>query len=278
MPLQPTQDDVLVSGARLHYYRAGEAWATKPSLVLQHGFSDNGLCWEAVAQELALHYDIVMPDARGHGLSARVQEGEVLDQAADLAGLIRALGLLRPVVAGHSMGAAMAADLGARFPDVARALILEDPPWFMPREGASGPRTFGKDSPMGQWILGLQKQTLEQVMADCRAEHPNWPEAIVRRWCEGKMQLDPNFLATARPASPNWQETVPQIACPVLLITADPDKGGIVTDDVARQVVEANPRVRVVHIPGVGHHIRFAEHAVYMQAVRTFLQEISRPA
>jgi N-formylmaleamate deformylase len=271
-----TEGDALVNSARLHYYRAGEAGASRPSLVLQHGFSDNGPCWEAVAEELKTAYDIVMPDARGHGLSARVSAGEVLDQAADLAGLIRALGLVRPVVAGHSMGAAMAADLGARFPDLVRALILEDPPWFMPREGEFGPRTLGKDSPLGQWILGLQKQTLEQVVAQCRAEHPTWPESILRRWCEGKMQLDPGFLATSRQAVPSWQETVRRIACPVLLITADPEKGGIVTDDVARQVTEMNPNVRVVHIPGVGHHIRFAEHAVYMQAVQAFLQEVSR--
>ena len=70
-----------------------------------------------------------MPDSRGHGLSARVKPEEEVDNAGDLATLIMALELDKPIIAGHSMGAASASELGARFPSMPRALILEDPPW-----------------------------------------------------------------------------------------------------------------------------------------------------
>lgn len=271
-----TEDDIMVNGNRMHYYRMGQTGGLhKPSMVLQHGFSDTGLCWQPVASELAATYDVVMPDARGHGLSARVQEGEKLDMAADLAALIRGLELERPVVAGHSMGARMAAQLGARFPDLVRALILEDPPWFAPQVAESRPPTITKDSPTAKWILSLKDQTLEQVMAQCRAEHPTWPEIIVRRWCEGKKQLDPTFLTTDNGGWPQWPEVARAISCPVLLITADPDKGGLVTPALAQQAVQMNPRFRVVHIPGVGHHIRFGNHGAYMQAFIAFLEEVT---
>ena len=58
--------DVAVGGVRLRYHRTG---GDKPSLVLCHGFSDNGLCWSRVAHDLEADYDIIMYDARGHGES-----------------------------------------------------------------------------------------------------------------------------------------------------------------------------------------------------------------
>ncbi|MBP6803028.1 MAG: alpha/beta hydrolase, partial [Chloroflexi bacterium] len=103
-----------VDGRTVHYTRTGDG--NKPPLLLLHGFTDNGLCWLRAARDLEAQYDVIMPDARGHGLSARVQPGEPLDNAADVAGLITALGLRKPVVGGHSMGGLTATELGARYP------------------------------------------------------------------------------------------------------------------------------------------------------------------
>ncbi len=257
-----SESELLVNGALIHYYRAGGSG--KPPLVLAHGFSDNGLCWHQAAVELEGEFDVIMPDARGHGLSARVQRGEKLDMPADLAEVICALGLERPVVGGHSMGAAVAAQLASRFPSLVRAVILEDPPWFLPAPAEIAPRVIGEDSPMKTWIQSLAEQPLEQVMAQCRVEHPAWPEIVVQTWCLGKKW---NLMD-------NWQETARSIACPALLITADPEKGGIITPEAARRVAEVNPNFRVAHIPGVGHHVRFENHALYMDAVRAFLREL----
>src|SRR5512147_3178204 len=113
------QNDLLLNGVQLHYYRTGQG--DKRPLVLVHGFSDNGLCWTPTAHDLEAEYDVVMPDMRGHGLSERMRPGDDVDMAADLAGLIRGLGLKRPIVGGHSMGAMIASELGALFPDLARA-------------------------------------------------------------------------------------------------------------------------------------------------------------
>ena len=58
---------MIANGIRLHYYRTGDG--TKPAVVLCHGFSDSGLCWTPVARQLEADYDVIMLDARGHGLS-----------------------------------------------------------------------------------------------------------------------------------------------------------------------------------------------------------------
>ncbi len=269
-----TQNDCVVNGAHIHYYRTNHGEATgKPALVLAHGFSDNGLCWEPVAADLEADYDVLMPESRGHGLSQRVQRHEQFDMVSDLAGFISAMGLDQPILGGHSMGAALAFQVGARFPNLVRALVLEDPPWSVAH--TSGPRTLDEESPLGKWMLSLQDQTLEQVMAQCRVDHPTWPELIVRRWCEGKKQMDVNFLAADGLAFGGWQDMIPSIHCPTLLITADPDLGGIVTPQVAQQVITRNPNFQLLHIPHVGHHVRFGNHADYMVALKAFLKSVA---
>ena len=96
----------------------------------------------------------------------------------------------------------------------------------------------------------------------------------MQRWCEGKFLLDPNFFSVDNSFWGSWQDTVKAITCPVLLVTADPKKGGIITPAVARLVLQMNSSFRLAHIPGIGHHIRFGSYAAYMSAFNAFLNEL----
>jgi N-formylmaleamate deformylase len=265
-----TQDDFLAGGVRLHYYRTGHG--DKRPLVLVHGFSDSGLCWSRTARDLEAEYDVVMPDMRGHGLSARMRPGDDVDMAADLAGLIRGLGLKRPIVGGHSMGAAVTYEIGVRFPELVSALILEDPPWWLDRP----PLPHGQ--PTGEWARGLAGKTLEELLAQYRVEQPHWPEELVRLMAESKKQLDPAIIdplveKVNRVAS-DWLTTIQGIAQPVLLLTANPELGGIVTPEVQAKARELNPRVTIVNVPNVGHLIRYDNYTAFMDALRAFLKQI----
>ncbi len=271
-----TQDDLPVNGVRLHYSRTGQG--DKRPLVLVHGFSDNGLCWAPTAHDLEADYDVILPDMRGHGLSARVTPGESVDMAADLAGLIRALGLSRPIVAGHSMGAMITYQIGARFPDLARALVLEDPPWWLSRPAQAPAPGDPAESPMAKWAKGLANQTLEALLAQYRQEHPTWPEELLRPMCEAKKQLDPAIadimIGRLHTQDADWQTTLPAITQPLLLFTANPELGGIVTPEVAAKVRALNPNVTLVNIPNVGHLIRFDSYPTFMEALRRFLKQV----
>jgi N-formylmaleamate deformylase len=266
-----TDATIQVGGADMHYIRTGDG--SKPPLVLAHGFSDSGLCWQPNAEELESQFDVILPDARGHGLSQRVARGEHVDAAGDLAAFLGTLGVKNAIVGGHSMGAATAADLGARFPDLVRALLLEDPPWNLPRPdaGARQPAFLSEENPMRAWMTGLQQKTAAEVSADCRKEHPTWPDIFIQRWGEGKQQLDLNFFTIQGPAWDRWPEVVRAIRCPVLLITSDPSKGGIITPETATEVKRLNPLFQEANIPNAGHHIRFENYSAYRLAVAGFL-------
>ena len=100
------------NGIDIHYYRTGGA--NKPSIILLHGVMDSGQCWPRVAHNLQERFDVIMPDARGHGRTAGSLKGlsyNVL--AADVAALIHALDLEKPYFFGHSMGAITAATAAA---------------------------------------------------------------------------------------------------------------------------------------------------------------------
>jgi pimeloyl-ACP methyl ester carboxylesterase len=271
-----TQNDLLFDGVRLHYYRTGNG--DKRPLVLVHGFSDNGLCWTPVARSLESNYDVIMPDMRAHGLSERVQPNDKVDMASDLAELIRSLGLKRPIICGHSMGAIVTYQVGVRFPELASALVLEDPPWWMPDpEQVSLPAEATED-PMEKWAKNLANQTLDELLVSYRKDHPTWPEELLRPKCESKKQLDATIIDIQPPKKHaqeiNWLTTIQNITQPMLIFAGNPSLGGIVTPEVVAKIRELNPKVNIVVVPNVGHLIRFDQYAIFIDALEGFLQRV----
>ncbi|MDP9380967.1 MAG: alpha/beta hydrolase [Chloroflexota bacterium] len=265
---------VEANGLRIHYYRTGGA---KPQVVLAHGVTDDGLCWTPVAEVLAPEYDVVMVDARGHGRSDAPEGGYgPAEQAEDLAGVIAALGLERPAILGHSMGAATALTLAGAHPEMPRAILLEDPPawWVETRERRAndGERRAG----MRSWLAGRKRKTREELIAEQRAQTPNWSEAEIAPWADAKHRVSMAVLdvfGPDNPASVDWAATLRRVRCPVLLITGDPAHGAIVTEGDAAALEELIPHLRVAHIPGTGHSIRRDHFAQYLEVVRGFLAE-----
>jgi len=93
--------------------------------VLSHGGLGSSVVWEPLIPALADGFRVILPDSRGHGRSTNPGGHLSYPQLADdLAALIAALGLVRPVVGGWSDGGQAALELGARHPGVAEALIV----------------------------------------------------------------------------------------------------------------------------------------------------------
>ena len=114
---------------RLHYLEwSPEHDVREPALLLLHGLSSNATVWRRMAAALPARR-IVALDQRAHGRSDRPDTGyAVADLVGDAAHAIEALGLGRPVVAGHSWGAAIALALASDRPDLASGLAFVDGP------------------------------------------------------------------------------------------------------------------------------------------------------
>jgi pimeloyl-ACP methyl ester carboxylesterase len=119
------------NGISIRYLRTG---GDKPPIVLLHGLTGNGACWTPLARSLEKEYDVVMPDARGHGYSSTPLHGyRYEDHAADVIELIRRLGLCAPILLGHSMGGMTAAVVASLAAKSIRAAILVDPTFLNPQ-------------------------------------------------------------------------------------------------------------------------------------------------
>ena len=93
------------------------------SVVLLHGVGLRAEAWNAQIAVLAEQFAIIAPDMAGHGESALLTETPTLTTYTEqVARLIKTLP--KPVfVAGHSMGAMIALDLAARYPEYVRGVV-----------------------------------------------------------------------------------------------------------------------------------------------------------
>jgi N-formylmaleamate deformylase len=264
-------DDVSANGLRIHYYRTG---GDKPPLVLAHGATDNGLCWTRVARDLEQDYDVIMPDARGHGLSDAPATGySSADHAADLAGLIGALGLQRPAVGGHSMGAGTTLRVIADYPQLVSCAVLEDPGFRMAEDPAPAPGRADPREGLRRTVQEAQANGVEAAISRGRAASPSWADEEFEPWAQAKAQLSKAFLddLSGRPMGSEWRELLPRVTCPVLLVTSDPERGSIVTPAAADEAKRLLPSLHVVRLSGAGHNIRREQFGPFLTTVRAFL-------
>ncbi len=259
------QGDVLTNGIRMHYYRTG---GDKPQLVLAHGFSDNGLCWTPAARVLEADYDVIMIDARNHGLSEAPLPSNTGSQGDDLAGLIEALALDKPAVIGHSMGGIAAMAAAAWHPQLIRRVILEDSgPFDTPNRPPETPESRQKRV---DEFKAMQAKGREGIIALGHEQSPAWSAEELGPWADSKLQLRMEAI-TGSGGMANWREAMPLIQCPLLIIRSDRDKGSMISEESAAAAAALNPLVEVAYVPGAGHNIRREAFDGFIATVKAFL-------
>ncbi len=268
-----TEFDVDLGDVTIHVTRAGSA--SRPPVVLVHGFTDSGRCWEQVAAALESDHDVVMVDARNHGRSSTANGGAA-ELAADLAGVIDALGLHRPVIIGHSIGARTAAQVAVARPDLVSALVLEDPPWRDEHEDARDGDGTSDDS-SGAVLSHLQSlaaMSVTELEELGRTRHADWPAREYPAWVASKQQVRPEGATALDVVA--WGPVVRAIPCPTALLCGDPGRGAIVTPEVAQRVVASNHRLLAHRIPDAGHNIRRENLPAFLDVVRGFMASVRR--
>ena len=128
---------IRVGDAALHVATAGQG---KPLLLL-HGWPEFWLTWEPVMQRLADRYRLIAPDLRGFGDSDKPPGLFGADaHAADMLGVLDALGIEQAGIVGHDVGGAVMQPLARMAPDRVKGLFFFDfvYPGIGPRMSESG--------------------------------------------------------------------------------------------------------------------------------------------
>jgi len=252
---------VEVSGGHLAYHRTG---GDGPALVLSHGLTDNGLCWQRLAEALAPDFDIIMLDARGHGDSSRMPAGGH-DPAQDIAEATERLGLVRPIVMGHSVGARATASYANAHPDRVAKVILEDPPFLPLIDRAAADIRAAK---FGRQVDKFRAMSEADLIGMGKAQSLLWHEDDFPAWAEAKHQVDQHAMPFY--AAP-WQDSLSQISVPTLLIHGDSARGSLVTPEIADEAKALNRQIVTVLVRGAGHNTRRENFPDYLSAVQAFL-------
>jgi 3-oxoadipate enol-lactonase len=97
----------------------------RPTVLLVHGWTVTAdLNFYECFGPLGARYPVVAHDQRGHGRGIRSGEFRLEDCADDIASLIDAMELQRPIVVGYSMGGGVAQLVAQRHPDKIRGIVL----------------------------------------------------------------------------------------------------------------------------------------------------------
>ena len=257
---------LLLNGFTDHTIDTGEveiAYSTGPDngpTLLLHGLTDRRDAFPTVIDTLDEMHRVVAIDQRGHGYSGRTP-GHYSndDHARDIRYILENVCQSPTVVWGHSMGGANAIAMAADPPEQLKALILEDPAIF---GRARSTRAGGApvNSPFGASLELIEAGISAEEMASRIAEsEPGMPDYYAPWKAERLAQIDPEILrdvvAGRRRGVQDPKESLAKIDCPVLLMQADPDKGGILQDEFLAEITPKTGDWTVVKVVGAGHVI-----------------------
>ena len=252
------------NGINIFYTRTG---GNKPPLILLHGLMTNGLCWTDLAHALEEDYDVIMPDARGHGKSSVPDYGyRYEDHANDVAGLINALRLPSPFLLGHSMGGMTAAVVASRKPNLLRGLILADPTFLSPKI-----QREVRDSDVADQHRKMLNMSLEEVVVDARTRHPNRSAETLELLARARLQTSLSAFDVLTPPNPDYKQLVNKIDVPSLLVFGDK---GVISPVVAEELQRLNPGVQVRQIQEAGHALHLDQPERFAAVVKTFLRSL----
>ncbi len=252
------------NGIDVHYIRTG---GNKPPIVLLHGLMLNGACWTPLARSLERDYDVVMPDARGHGYSSALEHGYSYNHlATDVLCLIETLGLESPIIIGHSMGGMTAAVVASQLRKQLRALILADPTFLTPERQYD---VYKSD------IIDIHRQILnqpkERYLAERRARD-NRPQEMIELFAQARFQTSIHAFDILRPPNPDYTQLMNTLDIPSLLIIGD--VGSVVTAETAASLSEINQHLETVQITNAGHAVPFDQPERFSAVVQTFLNRL----
>jgi pimeloyl-ACP methyl ester carboxylesterase len=264
---------VNANGINIHYWRTGGEG--KPVIIMAHGITDYGLNYASLAKKFEDQYDIIMYDARGHGHSDKPEDDySVESHVEDLVGLIKALGIEKPILMGHSMGGGTVSLLASKYPDLPRAVILEDPAGMLVNPNASPEQMQQYAAKWTEAIVADKAMGKEKLIELVRTErHPGWTDADYDGWAEAKMLVSPNVAKIVGGTGfGDSSEIFPKITAPTLILKADAEP-----DERKKHlaVAELLPNGRLVHIDGAGHVIRLDEPEATEREVRAFLESLN---
>ena len=255
-------------------------------VIFLHGLLRNRDCFAPLFPALAARQAIYLVDHAGHGASPRLDSYRVVDHLPGLSEFLRReLDGEPAVLYGHSMGAMLAAALGAEYPELVCAVVLEDPPFHTMGERIAGTPLLGFFQALQPFVgMHASWQELAAVRVPVAGNAESLPLGQVRDLTQVRFmarcfaETDPRVLDTVVEGS--WLDgydpnrVFSELRCPALLLQADPVAGGMLTDEDAAGCARLAADLSVVRLPGVGHQAHWQDAPAVTRHFFAFLESL----
>lgn len=226
--------------------------------MLINGWGGNLDSWSShMVDLLAEKYQVIMMDNRGTGRSGKPDIPYTMDMmAADIWGLLMALGIEKTHVMGFSMGGAITQTFGVNYPEMVKSLIICG-------ASAGGEHSISSD-PQVQMDLALIANPLPEMTERDRTikllyllYSKEYVEANLEALVEDETYSDhptPSFALMNQSHAVGTMDTyqhLPDMEMPVLVITGEDDV--LVPAENSEKIAERIPGSKLVMLPGCGH-------------------------
>ncbi len=267
--------NIVLRQLRFHFLEWGAPDA--PPIVLLHGGHQSAHSWDLVSLHLAQNYRVLALDQRGHGDSewARDVEYSNHNMAQDAEAFIAAMGLRKPILMGHSMGARNSMILARHDHSYLRAMVVVD----------VGPEVSERGrAAIGGFVQANQEfDDLEHFVRNVRQYDPYRPREHIERTVKynmlqradgkfvSKCDSNPRRLGILRGTSP--QDTVSlddvrHYKLPVMVVRGE--NSNILEADAAERFRDALPHGTLVTVPNCGHNVHGQNTKGFLGAIGGF--------
>ena len=271
-----TDHTLTLHGSRFHYTEQGDPAA--PAVIMLHGVTGHARTWDEEGAALASRYRVIALDQRGHGDSDPPPDADytVTALTGDLAAFVDALGLRSVALVALSMGGRVAIQHAGTQPARVSKLVVID---IGPDIAAAGRTRVG----MMMATTPERFETIDDVVAYQRANNPRYTDALLRARVHHGVRPLPGGGFTWKydrglrdlVRGGRWSDPVDlwpawrAIACPTLLVRGA--ESDILTAEIAKQMVAAQPNASLVEVADAGHTVPGDQPAAFIDLLRKFL-------
>ena len=255
---------VQTSRLRVSLRRSGPPEAEK--LVLLHGWAVHGGMFEGIREHLENHFDLLVPDLRGHGETEAPWRGYAMDSMADdLVALLDEEGIEVAHVAGYSLGGFVALAFAQRHPNRLGKLGLL---CTAPRHN-SVLRRFGLGLMEGIWSVAPPSSMTPVTRA--LLSGPGLPPEMNRAlpWLMGQNSRAGLAGGARCLRKADLRPGLEDVATSCLLVTGGQDTA--IKENDWRVLAEQIPDVTHHHIEAAGHGLAASHSAELGVLLRDFM-------
>lgn len=260
---------VSVDGIELEYEERGSG----EPVILIHGSAVKDDLLPVADQPALEGYRLIRYHRRGYGGSSPVN-GQITieEQGRDCTGLLRALGIERAHVVGHSYGGVIALQLVLAAPDLVHSLVLMEPALIL--VVPSGQAMMQQMTPvMGMYQRGEKQQAAAAfIQGISRPNAQQIVDAAIPGGYEDALNMADMFFAIEMPALGNWSfrpQQLERIQQPVLFLLGGDSPPPFV--EIQQLLAKSIPHMVSATIAGGTHLMDIEKPGATADAVASFL-------